>query len=144
MNMPPAFYGTETRIHPLWVLFKPAEDLHGCWTAHCLELDVVTSGTSLSHAIGMVVEAAGMTIMDDISHGRDPHDRRAPKEYWGELSRILHLGQRVSIREILSPGASKGWKALALQINLRIEHGSQIEGQEFTTPMVEPAEIAMS
>lgn len=113
MNMPSAFFGIESRVCPLWVVFKPAEDIAGHWTAHCLDLDVVTSGTSLSHAMGMIVEAAEMTIQDDLSNNRDPIARKAPKEFWDELQRIVSHGQKVSFSEICSPEASKNWRALA-------------------------------
>jgi hypothetical protein len=144
MNMPGASYGIEPRVCPLWVLFKPTEDVPGHWTAHCLDLDVVSIGTTLSHAMGMIVEAAEITLQEDLQQGRDPHDRKAPGKYWDELSRIVTHGQRVSFSEILSPGASKNWKALALQINLRLDRARHVEGQEITTPMMEPAELALS
>lgn len=143
MNMPDV-YGTESRIFRTWALFRPAEDLPGHWVAHCLDLDVVTSGMDLSQAIGHIMEASQMTIEEDLKAGLEPHTRRAPQQHWDELKRVVEHGTAVSMGTILSPGASKNWKALALQINLRIESGSQIEGQEFTQTIAEPAELSIS
>jgi predicted RNase H-like HicB family nuclease len=80
------------RTYNLWVLVRPAEDLKDQWVAHCLELDVVSQGTSFTHAMEMVFEAIAMVVTDDIGAGRDPLSRRAPEEYWSELYHVMEEG----------------------------------------------------
>lgn len=58
----------------------------GSWTAHCLELDVVSQGPTIPTAITAAIEAVEMVIKDDCDNGLDPLDRSvAPQEYWHEL-----------------------------------------------------------
>jgi predicted RNase H-like HicB family nuclease len=79
----------------LWWVVKPAEDLPGQWVVHCLDLDVVTQGESIPHAITMGVEACQMVLEDDLGEGRDPLDRRAPNDYWDEMYELLRRGRYV-------------------------------------------------
>lgn len=76
-----------------WVIAKPAEDVPGEWVAHCLEVDVVSQGSSLNHAFEMVAEAVAMVVTEDIATGKQPTDRRAPEEFWGELWDVVHSGK---------------------------------------------------
>ena len=75
--MPPEVITYDLHVH-----FFPAEDVPGIWVAHCLDFDVVSQGTSLSDAMGMIREAVELTVIDDLGRGLDPHLRRAPKEEW--------------------------------------------------------------
>lgn len=134
----------EARVYPFSAVFKPAEDIPGHWVGHCLELDVVTSGTSLPHAMGMLFEAAHMTLIDDLAQGHDLRDRRAPKVFWDELGRIVKHGHPVSLAEVLTSMPHEGWKALAHQFVIRLGHARQIEGQEFVDQVVEPLEPALA
>lgn len=77
------------RTYNLWVVVRPAADLKGQWVAHCLDLDLVTYGNSLRHAMDMVHEAAEATILDDLNSKNDPMDRRAPRECWDEMWKKL-------------------------------------------------------
>ena len=70
------------------------------WLAHCLDLDVITYGKSLDHAMEMAREAITMVVDDDLVVGRDPLSRRAPKSCWVSLDRILRAGESVR----LAPG----------------------------------------
>jgi hypothetical protein len=83
-----------TREYNFWFVLQRAEDVPGEWTAHCLELDVVSQGTSLRHALAMLNEACFITVCDDIFAGRDPLDRRAPARYWDELYKIVGEGKK--------------------------------------------------
>jgi predicted RNase H-like HicB family nuclease len=78
-----------------WVVFKQSQEVKDQWVAHCLDLDVITQGNSLSHAVQMMSEAIGMTLVDDLQAGRNPTERRAPKEYWDEVFEIARRGKRV-------------------------------------------------
>lgn len=82
------------RIQNLWVLFRPSEQIAGEWIAHCLELDVVTQGTSLRHAGEMIMEAVKMVLDEDLRAKLDPFRRRerTPQEAWDELEALLHGG----------------------------------------------------
>ncbi|HVY65901.1 MAG TPA: hypothetical protein VHH11_13850 [Gammaproteobacteria bacterium] len=73
----------------VWVLARPAADLPEQWIAHVLNLDVVTQGNSLAHALDMAVEATLMVLSDDIAEGRNPQARRpAPPECFKELHEV--------------------------------------------------------
>lgn len=82
----------------LSLLLTPAEDVPGQWIGHCLELDIVSVGTSAEHAAEMAREAVRDCVADDIRDGRDPFARRrAPEEYFeqwrlGAERRHLELG----------------------------------------------------
>lgn len=57
-------------------MIAPADDVPGQWVGHCLDLDIVSAGTSPEHALEMVTEAVNECIEDDLAHGRDPFARR--------------------------------------------------------------------
>lgn len=80
----------------LSVLFCRADDVDA-WGVHCLELDVITQGVSLGHAMDMAVEAIEMVVVDDLKVKRDPLSRRAPQEYFDELRRVLRAGKPVQL-----------------------------------------------
>ncbi len=90
------------RTYNFWLVVRPAPDLPGQWIAHCLEVDVVTQGTSLEHAFQMAAEAVCMVVVEDHEAGRDPYARRAPAEYWTELYSALHRSDAVDLRELFA------------------------------------------
>jgi predicted RNase H-like HicB family nuclease len=59
----------------LRVLIAPADDVPGQWVGHCLDLDIVSAGTSPEHALEMATEAVNECVADDVAHGRNPFDR---------------------------------------------------------------------
>ena len=77
------------RTFQVWVTISRAPDLPDKWEAFCLDLNVVTYGDSLPHALTMVVEASRMVIEDDLSQGLDPLERRAPQGDWDDLYEFL-------------------------------------------------------
>jgi hypothetical protein len=84
-----------------WVLLRPADDVPGQWTGHCLELDIVSAGTSLAHAIAMTAEAVVECVGDDLAHDRYPLDRRpAPAEFYLELTRLQRDGDYVDANDL--------------------------------------------
>lgn len=68
-----------------WALITRAGDVPGTWVAHCLEFDVASCGDSPRHALEMLYDAVGTCLVDDLNHGFDPYDRRAPEEEWEPL-----------------------------------------------------------
>ncbi|HEY3434084.1 MAG TPA: hypothetical protein VGK41_00385, partial [Solirubrobacterales bacterium] len=60
----------------VWLLLTPSRDVEGAWVAHCLNLDVISQGTSLEHAAQMGSEAIVCAVDDDVSQGLDPFDRK--------------------------------------------------------------------
>jgi hypothetical protein len=109
------------RVLNLWVVVRPAEDLPDQWVAHCLDLDVVTQGTSFQHAMKMVFEACSMVVADDIVAGRDPSYRRAPENFWTELYEIVQSGHPVPFKS-LERGVDRDlWKVIAGQVVLKVE-----------------------
>lgn len=95
--MTPTRQPLATYSFALWVVFKKAPDVPGQWTAHCLDIDVISQGSSLPHAMQMIEQAIGMTLIDDLGRGRNPLERSAPKEYWDELWKIVRHGRRLTI-----------------------------------------------
>jgi predicted RNase H-like HicB family nuclease len=72
----------------LSLLVFPAPDVPGQWLGHCLELDIMSVGSSLQHAIRLTEEAVRECVADDLSHGLDPFARKpAPEEYFEEWRR---------------------------------------------------------
>lgn len=90
MGMPKSF---QARV---WITIRRAQDLPGEWIAHCLDFDVVMQGRDPQHAFEMVKEGVGMVVIDDLEAGRDPRKRRAPEEYWEQLSAIMDKAEQVS------------------------------------------------
>lgn len=82
------------------VLVTPAESIPGRWVAHCLNLDLVTQGNSIQHAVSMAGEALAQVIEDDLAHGLDPLERPpAPQECWDLVSWTLRSGRPVDAIE---------------------------------------------
>jgi predicted RNase H-like HicB family nuclease len=81
-----------TREYNFWFVFKRAGDVPGEWVGHCLDLDVVTQGNSLQHAMQMLSEACSMTVCDDVRSSMDPLDRRAPQACWDSMFNIANHG----------------------------------------------------
>jgi hypothetical protein len=86
----------------LVALMTRAKDVPGQWIAHCLDLDVMTQGKNLHHAMEMLVEAVLILVQDDIEHGFDPLDRsQAPDECWAMMKDIRQNG--VSLEKVDDP-----------------------------------------
>lgn len=76
------------------VLVTPAEDIPGVWVAHCLPIDLVTQGDSITHAVSMVCEALQQVVDFDLEQGRDPLKRApAPPECWGVMDAVMRHGE---------------------------------------------------
>ena len=83
----------------LSVLVTPSE-IDGVWVSHCLDLDIVSQGDSVEHAMKMLLEAVGMLVMDDLAHGLDPMERpSADSEYWELADRIRLFDGKTPIFE---------------------------------------------
>jgi hypothetical protein len=88
------------REYTFWFVFRRAKDVPGEWVGHCLDLDVVTQGTSLQHTMRMLGEACAMIVCDDVQAGRDPLDRRAPQAHWDCMFNMVAHGQTVDFRSL--------------------------------------------
>jgi predicted RNase H-like HicB family nuclease len=86
----------KTLVFASWIVVEPAEDIPGVWVGHCLDFDVISQGDSPHDAIDSVNEAIAMTVVDDLHHGLDPNERRAPAEFWDRLVHILKHGDQVN------------------------------------------------
>jgi predicted RNase H-like HicB family nuclease len=74
-------------MRDLSILIREAEDLPGCWVAHCLDWDVVTQGESPLAAAESIAEALALVAQTDIADGLDPDERRsAPAEAWAAFT----------------------------------------------------------
>ncbi len=106
------------RRYNLWFCVRRTIDAPGQWTAHCLELDVVTQGESVAHALRMLSEACTMTLACDLEAGRDPFERRAPESYWVELYRVVCKGTLGNIDYITT--ANEDFGAIAGQVEFHV------------------------
>jgi predicted RNase H-like HicB family nuclease len=88
------------REYNFWYVFKRADDVPGEWVGHCLDLDVVTQGTSLEHALSMLGEACFMTVCDDVQSGQDPLNRRAPQSCWDLMYNMVNHGRPVDFHTL--------------------------------------------
>ncbi len=105
-----------TRTYNFWVLAYPAPDLPGQWIGHCLDIDVVSHGASLEHAVRMTLEAAMIVVLDDAGQGRDPLERRAPSEEWEPLWKLLSEGTKIDARELVNAPAEVDGAAVQVVI----------------------------
>jgi len=98
----------ERRCYTLWATIRHAEDVPGEWVAHILDLDIVTQGRSVEHAIHMAHEAAELVVLEDLDQRRDPLVRgtTSPEECWNELWAIRGRGRPVESMAALEASMS--------------------------------------
>jgi predicted RNase H-like HicB family nuclease len=90
-----------------WAYIARAPDVPDQWVAHCPNFDVVSQGDSPWHAFEMVREATQMVIAEDFATGRDPHNRRAPEEYWRPVHLVVDHGRRIEAETFASMRADE-------------------------------------
>jgi predicted RNase H-like HicB family nuclease len=93
---------TDSRSFAGWAYITRAEDLPDCWTAHCLDYDIVSVGDSPQQALDMVREAVGVALADDLNSGRDPSARKAAPEDWQPLLRLFEKHTKVQVGQMNS------------------------------------------
>ncbi|MEX1364642.1 MAG: hypothetical protein AB1Z98_16060 [Nannocystaceae bacterium] len=115
------------------VRFSQAEDMHGSWVAHCLDLDVVTWAGSKAEAIYMAREAILLTIAEDVEAGLDYRTRRAPDEAWEEFERAI---ERSTVSRTLQSIADDPDfdRVFYAYITIQLPDGSDIADQTTTRP----------
>ena len=91
----------------LWVIAQPMSDVPGQWFARCLNLDVVSFGSSLEHAL----RAAAAAVASALRLGAAP---RLKVE--GRDSRLLELLLRRGTAGAPSPGAAHAVVASQFQV----------------------------
>jgi hypothetical protein len=111
----------DERIFNVWVIARPSPDVPGQWVAHCLDFDVVSMGDSLDHALRMVHEASVMVALDDLNKDREPLERRAPPEFFGELYGLFERGEKMSYEQLREAEEAHRIVAYATQFELRFE-----------------------
>jgi predicted RNase H-like HicB family nuclease len=118
----------DERSYNVWVIARPAADVPGQWVAHCLDLDVMSQGDSLAHALEMVHEAAMIVMVDELNQDRDPLERRAPAEFFSQLYGLFERGQKVTPAELSLAENEGRVVAYATQFELRFtRHTSEHE-----------------
>lgn len=116
----------------LWVLIRPSKDVSGQWVAHCLNLDLISQGSSPEHARDMIREAAASTLAYDLKAGRNPLEHRsASQELWEELRFVMTKGRPVTFSEV-----SRDHGTLAVMVGFQI---SDSEARESEPPELLPA-----
>lgn len=110
MSEPQAFSG--------WVYISKAEDVPGCWVAHCIDFNIISTGDSPNHALEMVHEAVGTALADDLSRGLDPNARRSEcsSEDWNPLLQLMNRHTKVPVREM--DAAATSFKEFAVPITV--------------------------
>lgn len=80
----------------VWVVATKAEDVPDEWVAHCLDLDIISQGSTLDEALEAVSEAILMAVAEDLANDDDPLDRsQAPDECWSFLNAVIRNGKPV-------------------------------------------------
>lgn len=118
----------ERRKYPCWVHISPSSTIDGLWVAHCLELDVVSQGSSPTDALEMVGEASAMLLIDDLNEELDPLDRRAPEECWDHLFAIFKEGDKVDATGLAEVDAPRFEYAIQIQLTtekIEADHGHE-------------------
>jgi predicted RNase H-like HicB family nuclease len=123
-----------TREYNFWFVFKRAEDVPGEWVGHCLDIDVVTQGTSLEHALAMLGEACLMTVCDDIGSHREPLDRRAPQSYWDIMYNMVQHGRSVDFHSL----DEKSVGFVACQVQFKCQFVQPSRAQEILGQVANP------
>jgi predicted RNase H-like HicB family nuclease len=108
-----------------WVVVAPAEDVPGEWLAHCLDLNVMSQGRSLFHALDMIVEAVDLVLEEDFKAGLDPFGRSASPEDWAAFAEHMKHAELTTLDELdeLGRPATAGqlqWMATKLAIPLPV------------------------
>jgi len=125
----------------LWLVLEPAEDIPGQWTGHCLDLDIVSQGASLQHALQMTFEAVLLTVADDLEAARDPFARRsAPDQDWEHLTKILREGHRGALPE----STASVVVATQMRLSVRMDSAASEPLVQQIAPawLIEPTEAA--
>lgn len=80
-----------------WCIFE-FDDGDDLWVVHCLDLDVVTQGQSLTHACAMLAEAVDMSLK------ANPTRRPAPRQDWERLWGLLQRFDFVDFGDLVEHG----------------------------------------
>lgn len=129
---------THSRTFSLNFFFRRSEEVPGQWLAHCLDVDVVTYGNSLKHALDMAREAVDLVIKDDLASGLEPMERSAPREEWESvLRRVNGAGMKAyRLSELLKHDAAVSFVYVSLVVAYhRIDH------QEHSHKLGAPAQV---
>jgi predicted RNase H-like HicB family nuclease len=122
----------DERRYNVWVVIRPAPDLPGQWVAHCLDIDVMSQGDSIHHALLMAYEATNIVALDELNKGRDPLARRAPPEFFGELYGLFERGEKLSPESLQKAEVEGRIVVFATQLELRFE--GRAAGEEEAAP----------
>lgn len=87
----------------------------GEWVAHCLDLDIVSTGSSAEEAMDQLADAVGTQLWYAREHDNYQHlFRPAPEDAWRKLGEILKGPYRTIFREIVD--SDRGEQRLEVQI----------------------------
>jgi hypothetical protein len=75
------------------LLFKD-DSIEDLWISHCLDVDLVSQGSSLEESLDSLREAVLMIFSDDLENNIDPLKREsAPQECWDKFGHVMQVGQ---------------------------------------------------
>ncbi len=81
-----------------WFIAHEAHDLPGQWVTHCLDLDLVSQGSSVGDALENICDAVSMVLEE----GHLDRYKRAPERDWDLLRQTQEEGERVELEELVS------------------------------------------
>lgn len=84
-----------------WFALSPCEDIPGQWISHCLELDSISQGNTIEHALNMGIEAALMILEADQKTKINSLNRRAPDNFWNDLYYALDWAPKLMFRDVI-------------------------------------------
>ena len=117
----------ERQLFSGWAYITRAEDVPGCWVAHCYEFDIVSTGDSPAHAVDMIREAVALCIADDLNRGLDPHARRAPEDAWAPLLRLFERHTKVPVSALNGSPFREFAVPIAVMLQ-RVNHALEADG----------------
>lgn len=117
-----------------WIVVRRAPDIPGIWIAHCLDLNVLSEGESLSEAIESIPEAVAIVVGDALAAGIDPLRHRAPQHYWDDLNRLLRDGVPAGLPPDALDAQAATLEAVALQLRVTLQPAQQLP-RAYEVPM---------
>lgn len=103
--------------HRLHAVVYPSRNLPGEWVSHCLELDLMSQGSSAHEAINLLVEAISLSAQWAMEEGLPPLEMKsAPPEAWklyhdtphgSDLIRIIRLPSADDTDVVIEPAIAR-------------------------------------
>lgn len=96
----------------------------GSWAAACPAFDVVTFGDDAMHALHMIREAVGLTLMHCLAHGTDPYPEETDGELWAQLDALLSKSTPIADQKFVDISSARAviqivdWRVVGTIVDL--------------------------